>query len=133
MIPSFNDLPDVDSELFEPGDRRRARLLDCYRALQPRQRATVLEALVRMVEPVRQARSRGAAVTRRVLCPRRGTSAAASRPLLKPRRPPRRPGRRSGARTIGPALRTTRTAAPNRKAPPGKPGGAEKTHFSGVS
>jgi hypothetical protein len=55
MIPSFNDLPDVDSELFEQVTDDELALLDCYRALQPRQRATVLEALVRMIEPVRQA------------------------------------------------------------------------------
>ena len=55
MIPSFNDLPDVDSELFEQVTDDELALLDCYRALPPRQRATVLEALVRMIEPVRQA------------------------------------------------------------------------------
>ena len=55
MIPSFNNLPDVDSELFEQVTDDELALLDCYRALPPRQRATVLEALVRMIEPVREA------------------------------------------------------------------------------
>ena len=53
--PSFSSLPDVDSELFEQVTDDELALLDCYRALQPDERAAVLEALVRMVEPVRQA------------------------------------------------------------------------------
>jgi hypothetical protein len=53
--PSFSSLPDVDSELFEQVTDDELALLDCYRTLQPDERAAVLEALVRMVEPVRQA------------------------------------------------------------------------------
>jgi len=53
--PSFSSLPDVDSELFEQVTDDELALLDCYRALQPDERAAVLEALVRMVEPVREA------------------------------------------------------------------------------
>jgi hypothetical protein len=56
--PHFNDLPDVDSELFEQVTDDELALLDYYRALRPAQRAALLEALVRMVEPVRQATSR---------------------------------------------------------------------------
>lgn len=56
--PSFNDLPDVDSELFEQVTDDELALLDYYRALRPAQRAALLEAFVRMVEPVRQATSR---------------------------------------------------------------------------
>jgi hypothetical protein len=55
ITPSFSSLPDVDSELFEQVTDDELALLDCYRALQPDERAAVLEALVRMVEPVRQA------------------------------------------------------------------------------
>ena len=58
ITPSFNDLPDVDSELFEQVTDDEFALLECYRALQPDTRATVLEALVRMVEPAREARRR---------------------------------------------------------------------------
>ena len=53
--PSFSSLPDVDSELFEQVTDDELALLDCYRALKPDERAAVLEALVRMVEPIRQA------------------------------------------------------------------------------
>jgi hypothetical protein len=56
--PSFNDLPDVDSELFEHVTDDELALLDYYRALRPGQRAALLEALVRMVEPARQAANR---------------------------------------------------------------------------
>jgi hypothetical protein len=56
--PSSNDLPDVDSELFEQVTDDELALLDYYRALRPAQRAALLEALVRLVEPVRQATSR---------------------------------------------------------------------------
>ena len=56
--PSFNDLPDVDSELFEQVTDDELALLDYYRALRPDQRAALLEALVRMVEPARQAANR---------------------------------------------------------------------------
>jgi ubiquinone/menaquinone biosynthesis C-methylase UbiE len=55
ITSSFNSLPDVDSELFEQVTDDELALLDCYRTLQPDERAAVLEALVRMVEPVRQA------------------------------------------------------------------------------
>lgn len=56
--PPFTGLPDVDSELFEQVTDDELALLDYYRALQPSQRAAVLEALVRMVEPVREAQQR---------------------------------------------------------------------------
>ncbi len=56
--PSFNDLPDVDSELFEQVTDDELALLDYYRALRPAQRGALLEALVRMVEPAHQAASR---------------------------------------------------------------------------
>ena len=55
---SFNVLPDVDSELFEQVTDDELALLDYYRELGPDQRAAVLEALVRMVEPARQAKTR---------------------------------------------------------------------------
>jgi ubiquinone/menaquinone biosynthesis C-methylase UbiE len=55
ITPSFSSLPDVDSELFEQVTDDELALLDCYRALRPNERAAVLEALVRMVEPIRQA------------------------------------------------------------------------------
>ena len=58
VAPSFNDLPDVDSELFEQVTDDELALLDYYRALRPAQRAALLEALVRMVEPARQVASR---------------------------------------------------------------------------
>ena len=58
ITPSFNDLPDIDSELFEQVTDDEFALLECYRALQPDTRATVLEALLRMAEPVRQAGKR---------------------------------------------------------------------------
>jgi len=58
VAPSFNDLPDVDSELFEQVTDDELALLDYYRALRPAQRAALLEALVRMIEPARQATSR---------------------------------------------------------------------------
>jgi len=58
VAPSFNDLPDVDSELFEQVTDDELALLDYYRALGPAQRAALLEALVRMIEPARQATSR---------------------------------------------------------------------------
>jgi hypothetical protein len=56
--PSFNALPDVDSELFEQVTDDELALLDYYRALRADQRAALLEALVRMVEPARQAANR---------------------------------------------------------------------------
>ena len=55
---SFNDLPDVDSELFEHVTDDELALLDYYRELGPGQRAALLEALGRMVEPARQAKKR---------------------------------------------------------------------------
>ena len=66
--PSVNDLPDVQSELFEQVTDDELALLAYYRALRPDQRAALLEALVRMVEPARQAANRrhaGRARTRR--------------------------------------------------------------------
>jgi len=54
-VSSFNELPEVDSELFEQVSDDEFALLEYYRALRPTQRAALLEALVRMVEPVRQA------------------------------------------------------------------------------
>jgi hypothetical protein len=56
IAPGFSDLPDVDSELFEQVTDDELALLECYRTLAPQQRAMVLEALVRMVEPLRQPR-----------------------------------------------------------------------------
>lgn len=56
VAPSFNGVPDIDSELFEHVTDDELALLDYYRALRPTQRAALLEALVRMVEPGRQAR-----------------------------------------------------------------------------
>jgi hypothetical protein len=56
---SFSQLPEVDSELFEQVSDDEFALLEYYRALKPGQRAALLEALVRMVEPVRQAKKRG--------------------------------------------------------------------------
>ena len=70
--PSFSSLPDVDSELFEQVTDDELALLDCYRALQPDERAAVLEALVRMVEPVRQAQKQ-----------RRGGHAAGASPASR--------------------------------------------------
>ena len=55
---SFSQLPEVDSELFEQVSDDEFALLEYYRALKPGQRAALLEALVRMVEPVRQAAKR---------------------------------------------------------------------------
>jgi hypothetical protein len=52
---SFSQLPEVDSELFEQVSDDEFALLEYYRALRPGQRAALLEALVRMVEPVWQA------------------------------------------------------------------------------
>jgi len=57
-VSSFNELPEVDSELFEQVSDDEFALLEYYRALRPTQRAALLEALVRMVEPVRQAGKR---------------------------------------------------------------------------
>lgn len=57
-VSSFNELPEVDSELFEQVTDDEFALLEYYRALRPRQRAALLEALVRMVEPLRQAEKR---------------------------------------------------------------------------
>lgn len=56
IAPGFSDLPDVDSELFEQVTDDELALLECYRLLAPAQRAMVVEALVRMVEPLRQPR-----------------------------------------------------------------------------
>lgn len=53
--PSFSQLPEFDSELFEQVSDDELALLEYYRALRPGERAAVLEALVRMVEPTRQA------------------------------------------------------------------------------
>jgi len=58
VAPSFSNLPDVDSELFEQVTDDELALLDYYRALGPAQRAALLEALVRMVEPTRQPATR---------------------------------------------------------------------------
>jgi len=58
VAPSFSNLPDVDSELFEQVTDDELALLDYYRALRPAQRAALLEALVRMVEPTRQPATR---------------------------------------------------------------------------
>lgn len=54
--PSANDLPDMDSELFEQVTDDELTLLDHYRSLQPEERAGVLETLVRMVEEVQKVR-----------------------------------------------------------------------------
>jgi hypothetical protein len=54
----FNDLPDVDSELFEHVTDDELALLDYYRELRPGQRTALLKTLVRMVEPAREARRR---------------------------------------------------------------------------
>ena len=56
IAPGFSGLPDLDSELFEQVTDDELALLECYRTLAPQQRAMVLEALVRMVEPLRQPR-----------------------------------------------------------------------------
>jgi ubiquinone/menaquinone biosynthesis C-methylase UbiE len=53
--PSFSQLPEFDSELFEQVSDDELALLEYYRALRPGERAAVLEVLVRMVEPARQA------------------------------------------------------------------------------
>lgn len=58
FAPPFNDLADVDSELFEQVTDDELALLDYFRALRPTQRAALLEALVRMVEPTRQPATR---------------------------------------------------------------------------
>ena len=71
---SFNSLPDVDSELFEQVTDDELALLDCYRTLPPERRATVLEALVRMVEPVRQAHRQGRGAPGSSDAPGRGRS-----------------------------------------------------------
>jgi ubiquinone/menaquinone biosynthesis C-methylase UbiE len=52
---SFSQVPEFDSELFEQVSDDELALLEYYRALRPGQRAALLEALVRMVEPARQA------------------------------------------------------------------------------
>ena len=57
-VSSFNELPEVDSELFEQVSDDELALLEYYRALRPGQRAALLEALVRMIEPVRHAERR---------------------------------------------------------------------------
>jgi hypothetical protein len=99
--PSFNDLSDVDSELFEQVTDDELALVDYYRALRPARRAALLEALVRMVEPAHQATSRlhvgrpGAHLTPCAIgltlsprpCKKTSTPAAA----------PRRSGRSAGA------------------------------------
>lgn len=53
--------PDVDSELFEQVTDDESELLQYYRALPPEERAAVLEALLRLTEPERQAKQRRAA------------------------------------------------------------------------
>ena len=58
VAPSFSNLPDVGGELFEQVTDDELALLDYYRALGPAQRAALLEALVRMVEPTRQPATR---------------------------------------------------------------------------
>jgi hypothetical protein len=62
VTPSFSDLPDFDSELFEQVTDDELSLLECYRALPPQQRATVLEAILRMAAPLREGRNRPRAV-----------------------------------------------------------------------
>ena len=57
--PSFSQLPEFDSELFEQVSDDELALLEYYRALRPGERAALLEALVRMVEPARQAERHG--------------------------------------------------------------------------
>ena len=49
-----SSLPDVDSELFEQVSDDEVALLECYRALGPEERATVLEAMVRLMASARQ-------------------------------------------------------------------------------
>ena len=58
VTPSFTNLPEFDSELFEQVTDDELALLECYRILPLRQRATVLEALLRMAAPLREARRR---------------------------------------------------------------------------
>ena len=53
FAPSFDALPDVDRELFEQVTDEELALLNCHRAPMPNQRAALLEALARMVEPAR--------------------------------------------------------------------------------
>jgi len=62
--PSFSDLPDFDSGLFEQVTDDELALLECYRALPPQQRASVLEALLRMAAPLREGPTRPRAVAR---------------------------------------------------------------------
>lgn len=56
--PNLAATPDVDSELFEHVTDDESELLEYYRALPPEERAAVLEALLRLTEPTRQARKR---------------------------------------------------------------------------
>lgn len=53
---AFVVTPEIDSELFEQVTDEESALLDYYRALEPGQRAVVMEMLVRMVEPQREPR-----------------------------------------------------------------------------
>lgn len=56
--PDSDITPEVDSELFEQVSDDELALLDYYRALTPGERAAVLEALLRLVEPAKQAQKR---------------------------------------------------------------------------
>ena len=56
--PNLAATPDVDSELFEHVTDDESELLEYYRALPAEERAAVLEALLRLTEPTRQARRR---------------------------------------------------------------------------
>lgn len=56
--PNLAATPDVDSELFEHVTDDESELLEYYRALPAEERAAVLEALLRLTEPTRQARKR---------------------------------------------------------------------------
>jgi hypothetical protein len=58
VAPASNKLPDVDSELFEQVSDDELTLLERYRALRPGERAALLETLLRMVEPRREAERR---------------------------------------------------------------------------
>ena len=53
FAPSFNDLPDVDRELFAHVTDGELALLGYYRELGPDQRATLLETLIRVADPAR--------------------------------------------------------------------------------
>lgn len=59
--PDLAVTADVDSELFEHVTDDESELLEYYRALPPEERAAVLEALLRLTEPQRQARKQAPA------------------------------------------------------------------------